>query len=322
MPLQPREEVLDAEATIVDFERKLDRLRTLYEQFFMGIEKREPQVLLKDIVRMMHALDQIQIRNTGLRYRHRCLVQKFNTYRTYWNRTLRAIENGTYHRDLARMSRNLAKKGISLPSTGRMRSVAEVERAVHEAVKESNERGRFDTDQVNAISSSPETSQRLALSPATIDPAPPSTFLEASSFLPQIPLDEPSEEMETNPDYKPKLLIPPMRGGATAPRSATPATPQPATLGAPRSLPPSPPRPARPSTSGPLSEGELQSIYRRFVRAKEMCGEDTSSVRYESLVKSISQQMPKIQAQHPGRPIEFQVVIRAGRAILKAKPKE
>ena len=52
-----------------------------------------------------------------------------------------------------------------------------------------------------------------------------------------------------------------------------------------------------------------------------MCGEDTSNIRYESLVKSISQQLPKIQAQHKGGEVEFQVVIREGRAILRAKPK-
>jgi len=49
-----------------------------------------------------------------------------------------------------------------------------------------------------------------------------------------------------------------------------------------------------------------------------MCGEDTSTVHYDSLVKSISQQLPKIREQNQGRNVEFQVVIREGRAILRA----
>ncbi len=65
----------------------------------------------------------------------------------------------------------------------------------------------------------------------------------------------------------------------------------------------------------------MQSLDRRFVKAKQMCGEDTSNIKYESLVKSVNQQLPKIQAQHQGREVEFQVVIREGRAILRAKPK-
>jgi len=66
----------------------------------------------------------------------------------------------------------------------------------------------------------------------------------------------------------------------------------------------------------------MQSLFRRFVKAKEMCGEDTSTVRYETLVKSIRAQLPKIQAEHGGRAVEFQVVIRNNRAILRAKPKD
>ena len=65
----------------------------------------------------------------------------------------------------------------------------------------------------------------------------------------------------------------------------------------------------------------MRSLFRRFVKAKEMCGEDVSNIRYESLVKSVSMQLPKIQAQQKGRPVEFQVVIRDGRAVLRAKPK-
>jgi len=64
----------------------------------------------------------------------------------------------------------------------------------------------------------------------------------------------------------------------------------------------------------------MRSLFRRFVKAKQMCGEDVSNIRYESLVKSISHQLPKIQAEH-GREVEFQVVIREGRAVLRAKPR-
>ena len=66
----------------------------------------------------------------------------------------------------------------------------------------------------------------------------------------------------------------------------------------------------------------MKSIYRRFIKAKKMCGEDTNSIHYETLARSLSQQLPKIQAQHQGKKVEFQVVIRAGRAIIRAQGKE
>ncbi len=126
---------VDVVELVGEFDRKLDRLKILYEQYFMGIEKREPTVPLKEVVRIMRELDQQQIRNTGVRFRYRTLVQKFNTYRTYWNRILRAIDNGTYQRDIARLSRNLARRGIAMPQLGRTASPAD-ERAARRARRE------------------------------------------------------------------------------------------------------------------------------------------------------------------------------------------
>jgi hypothetical protein len=70
-----------------------------------------------------------------------------------------------------------------------------------------------------------------------------------------------------------------------------------------------------------MSEEKIQAIYRSYVKAKKMCGEDSSKVRYESVAKSINSQLPKLKEKYKGRQVEFQVVIRDGRAILKAKAK-
>ena len=109
--LEPKE----IEAIIVEFAHKLDRLKILYEQYFMGIEKREPTVPLKDVVRIMREIDNVQIRNTGLKFRFRGLVQKLNSYKTYWNRTLRATPSRC-HSQAARPSRS-----SSLTSAGVVR---------------------------------------------------------------------------------------------------------------------------------------------------------------------------------------------------------
>ena len=103
------EELLDA----VDM--TMDRLKTLYEQYLMGIQKQAPSFIHNDIERKLRDLTQMNMRNTGLRYRLATLQQKFGSYNSYWRRTLRQIENGTYVRNLAKIGREAARTGADVP---------------------------------------------------------------------------------------------------------------------------------------------------------------------------------------------------------------
>jgi hypothetical protein len=62
----------------------------------------------------MLELQQLSIRNAGLRFRFQTLSQRWTLYTTYWNRTLREIEAGTYRKDLAKVQRRLAQRGQPL----------------------------------------------------------------------------------------------------------------------------------------------------------------------------------------------------------------
>jgi hypothetical protein len=103
------EEMLDA------VDHTLDRLKTLYEQYFLGIQKQAPAFIHSDVERKLRDLTQLNLRNTSLRYRLATLQQKFGSYNSYWRRTLRQIENGTYARNLAKIGREAAKKGADIP---------------------------------------------------------------------------------------------------------------------------------------------------------------------------------------------------------------
>lgn len=96
-------------------EKLLDRTKVLYEQYFMGIQKLPPSQLHRDIERKVRELTQRQIRNTSLRYRLTNVTQKFGVYNTYWRRTLRQIEQGTYVRDVARAQRRARRRGEDVP---------------------------------------------------------------------------------------------------------------------------------------------------------------------------------------------------------------
>ncbi|HEY0985425.1 MAG TPA: hypothetical protein VGD80_00185, partial [Kofleriaceae bacterium] len=103
------EEALDA------LDTTLDRVKVLYEQYFLGIQKQPPTYLHTDIERKLRDLAQLQIRNTALRYRFATLQQKFGSYNSYWRRTLRQIENGTYTRNLFKIGRQAVRTGAEVP---------------------------------------------------------------------------------------------------------------------------------------------------------------------------------------------------------------
>jgi hypothetical protein len=103
------EELLDA------LDIALDRVKVLYEQYFLGIQKQPPAYLHTDVERKIRDLAQLQIRNTALRYRFATLQQKFGSYNSYWRRTLRQIESGTYTRNLYKVGRQAARTGAEVP---------------------------------------------------------------------------------------------------------------------------------------------------------------------------------------------------------------
>jgi hypothetical protein len=121
---EQQNQTVDLDALLTELANKIERLKTLYEQYFMGIEKIEPQVPRKEVTRVLLNLQQQYIRNTALRFRFNTMLQKWNIYLTYWNRVLREIENGTYVRHLAKARRKLEAEGAELPPEMQKKALA------------------------------------------------------------------------------------------------------------------------------------------------------------------------------------------------------
>jgi hypothetical protein len=102
-------EAQEIDATLDELENRLDRLRSLYEQYFLGIEKIEPQVARKDVDRRFWMLRKTVIRNTARRFRLQVLIQRYNTFQQHWTRICREIENGTYVRHLLKVKKNFGE---------------------------------------------------------------------------------------------------------------------------------------------------------------------------------------------------------------------
>jgi hypothetical protein len=187
-----------------ELETRLERLRALYEQYFLGFEKIEPSVPRKDVDRRIYLLRREKIRNTGRRFKLQTLIQRYNTFQQYWQRVCREIENGTYRRHLLRAERLMnPDKQLTIATKRRFgkalaleqQAAAEASGATADAEQE------LPSDDLEPASE-PGTLRpaRPPLSPAPLSPAPPSPH--ALSPAPPRP-SQFASEAPTAPRLKP-----------------------------------------------------------------------------------------------------------------------
>ena len=77
---------------------------------------------------------------------------------------------------------------------------------------------------------------------------------------------------------------------------------------------------AAPQAPPEISEDKLRRLYDTYLVARQRCGEPTDGISYESVASRIRAQVPQLMEKHKAKNIEFKVVIKSGKAILKAIP--
>ncbi len=88
----------EIEDDLKELEVRIKRLRLEYDQYFLGILKREPSVLKADVQRRVNAYLSHPPTRSREKFRFNTLCARYQSYRALWGRTMREIENGTYHR--------------------------------------------------------------------------------------------------------------------------------------------------------------------------------------------------------------------------------
>ncbi len=104
---------------IEELSTRMERVRSLYEQYFMGIERLQPTIPRKDVERRIQVLRKTRFQNTAKRFKFQTLVQRYNSLQQYWNRTCRDIENGTYKRHVQRAERRFGVTGDADQTLGK-----------------------------------------------------------------------------------------------------------------------------------------------------------------------------------------------------------
>ena len=323
-------EPVDLEKRIGELEIAVDRLRSLYEQYFVGLEKIEPGVLRKDVDRRVYALRKEQIRNTALRFRFQTVLQRYNTYQTHWQRICREIENGTYKRHLLRAQRRFgstrppgprAVSAAGADSLGIVRPLPGVPADL--VVQMSPLDGdlgsmSFDIDiqMDDTPIAEPGPSTRVVLRvPPPERPQPPPARTAAPGVWKKVP----HPAGGSAPQAAPAATAPPVAPASpthapvhAAPTASTPAAP-------PRPAPPRPTQPIKPAVvaaPGDLPEERLRQIYAEYVGAKRSQNESTAAITYQAVARSLRESGDKLRKKH-GKAVDFEVAVKDGKAILR-----
>lgn len=346
----------ELDIALEELETRLERLRALYEQYFLGFEKIEPQVARKDVDRRIYLLRREKIRNTGKRFKLQTIIQRYNTFQQYWQRICREIENGTYKRHLARAERILgadqmltiaARRRFGKAAAERVAAGAEDEAAaeVGGGVSPSDD-GDDDRLTVPVQASHVAALQGQSLQPAPLPPVPRPA---SSSTTPPVParsarpskfesLDLDMESLDWDPasSLQPRPKPAPSPAAPKAPPPKPVARPQPppkpaaAPKAAPRAAAPRPPvadrpavaakpeKPAGSTSASSLTDDRIRELHEKLVRIKRE-NREAGQVSVESLAKTLRATEEKLRADHKNRRIEFDVVLKDGKAVVKPK---
>jgi len=317
---------------------RLERLRVLMEQYFQGIEKVPPHVVHKDVDRRIWILRREKIRNTGTRFRFQQIIQRYNTFSSYWQRIMREIENGTYKRDVLRAKKRFgidATKPSAMPALENAPPSVELEpdEELTDDLSDFGDLGPLPTGPIAKVAAKP--------------PAPP----------PHRPPGPPP------PAHKPPPPPPPAAKLAAPPTPAPPAKPSLPVRPLPQRAPPSPavpkilatkvesdddldnmldaalgpaaqpkrPQAAKPPVvAAPVAQSrapalkpqptggdDYRRVYAQYVETRRKNGESTAGLTYESLAKSLEQTKDKLRDKTVGKKVDFEVAVKDGKTVLK-----
>jgi hypothetical protein len=308
-------EPTEIEKLVGELELSVDRVRSLYEQYFMGIEKLEPTVPRKDVDRRIHILRKEQIRNTAQRFRFQMIIQRYNTYQTHWQRICREIENGTYKRHVIRAQQRFGEAGAKQRRRDSLAPPAsqapgDLRPPTPQPLSDALALELADLDREFAPAGDAEEVDDLDVE-LVEEPARAAPPIRPPTAVPPPPL-RPSQPQPVW--RKPSLAPGPPRTLQAPP--TPPAAAPPATAPKMRAAPVAKPDPPAPRDPGELPDARVRAIYAQYVDAKRRQNESTAAITYDAVARSLRDSSAKLRQKH-GKAVDFEVAIKDGKAILK-----
>lgn len=308
----------ELEAVLESLSRKLERVRVLYEQFFLGSERIPPTQAQKEVVRLVYRLQRAKLKGAAQKFRFQSLMQRYSAHKAYWSRTMREIEEGRYKRQTFR-----AQERTSRASDDGDEKTGELTVADHLAI-------RMVRDTQGEDAAKRAEAERRAARRAEVDDA-------ASDFLAKMGVQVPDS-------------LPPRRGDATlAAEKETQRAPDsggraPTTIrgmsaddiaaradqlkemrqrmkSGEEAIARRRRAAAEARTAAANAPKDVdRAIYDRFVAAKRQLNQDTSALSYDAVRSSLQKQRDKVRQKHDCARVDFDVVVKDGKAYLKPIP--
>lgn len=116
-------------------EKDLKELEIAYEQYFLGVEKRSPELRRHKLTLRMRKMITYYIPQTDLRYRLNGISSRFNSYCGYWDRIQRLIDEGKYERHTAKLQRRGEEEDVPPMPIASQNHIDPVDNLYEELVK-------------------------------------------------------------------------------------------------------------------------------------------------------------------------------------------
>jgi hypothetical protein len=309
----------EIDLALSDLTNRMERVRALYEQYFMGIERLEPTIARKELDRRLETLRKTPFQNTARRFKFQTLVQRYTSLQQYWYRTCRDIENGVYRKHVQKAQRRFAAEEQA-PASVQETAQERAQQAV--GAKESTEAELAalldaDTETPELTATAPaQPGARVALGAlgkrSASDPVAGEIAASRLKAGPSLTLSQ-----IKNPAPSPKLAPLPQKA---PPAAAAPAPAQAAAAPSPTKDTPAQRVAASPAAaSAGLSRERIAAIHADYQRARAET--NASAVSLEKLERNIRETEAQLLAKHQGKSVDFDVSVKDGKAILKPRLK-
>lgn len=296
---------------VSQLEVNLDRLRALYEQYFLGIERIEPSVARKTVDRQFWELKRVTMRNTARRFRFQTLVQRYNTLQQHWMKVCRQIENGTYARHVKRAKQRgeeLTPRRTLLKARTQQESpdAAAPEATAPDAGVSEAMAARGVTP-VQATDAQPRQNPTIAEPTGAHRGTPTSEPYRSSSrpsrriSLRPISDGDARKIRSTIPPAAPAKVVPPplkregkkkMIGQTTTPAAHN------------------------------ITDERVGGLYQELQRVRRRLNQDEADISLEALSRSLRATEARLKAKYAGKRIDFRVEVFNGKAVIKPTVKK
>jgi len=317
---------------------QLDDLKRQYDNYFVGLEKRQPGLLRARLDRTVRDTKLHTTLSTVLRFKFRQFLARYRTYSVNWDRICREIEEGTYRRGSTTAAERLAQQR-SEAALRRARGVDDPLMSGDEELDSDNKRLRNAAKEAEAFLAALLGSDEPNVAKAQSQPTSPNVSEQVApkatsgALTADTDVVGPPKRVETTGhSTRPSLGARPRR---TTDAAALPPPIRTTDSGLPpairitdaEGLPPvirqtSPPGGAdsagKRRPRAPDSREGVEALYASYLHARRSQGDDVSNVSLTKFSRSIERQKEKARARLQTDDVVLRLKVAGGKVKLVA----